>query len=124
MHRMTADQAHLRPIHGGRALAGVALTARTRPGDNLMVHKALNMAEPGDVIVVDAGGDVTNSIVGELMANVAIAKSVAGFAIDGAIRDAEAIRAGTFPIFAPGATHRGPYKGGPGEINVPSRSMA
>jgi RraA family protein len=119
MHRMSAGQADLRPMHGGGPLAGVALTVRTRPGDNLMVHKALNMAVAGDVIVVDAGGDTTNSLIGEIMSSFAAKKGVAGFVINGAIRDAGAIRAGTFPVFALGATHRGPYKDGPGEINVP-----
>lgn len=119
MYRMSAGQADLRPMHGGGPLAGVALTVRTRPGDNLMVHKALNMAVAGDVIVVDAGGDTTNSLIGEIMSSFAAKKGVAGFVINGAIRDAGAIRAGTFPVFALAATHRGPYKDGPGEINVP-----
>ncbi len=119
MHRMSAGPAALRPMHAGAPLAGVALTVRTRPGDNLMVHKALNMAGPGDVIVVDAGGDTTNAIIGEIMARFAMKKGAAGFVINGAIRDAGAIRAADFPIFATGVTHRGPYKDGPGEINVP-----
>src|SRR3712207_3507357 len=67
MSRMTAGGARLRPMHGTGVLAGPALTVKTRPGDNLMVHKAIGLAEPGDVIVVDAGGDLTNAIIGELM---------------------------------------------------------
>ena len=119
MSRMTAGGARLRPMHGGGAMAGPAFTVKTRPGDNLMVHKALDLAEPGDVIVVDAGGDLTNAIIGEIMSTYAKARGVAGIVINGAIRDADAIRAGTFPVFAAGVTHRGPYKDGPGEINVP-----
>src|SRR5690606_12531086 len=65
MSRMTAGGARLRPMHAGGVMAGPAVTVRTRPGDNLMVHKAIDYAEPGDVIVVDAGGDLTNAIVGE-----------------------------------------------------------
>lgn len=119
MSRMTAAGPRLRPIHGpGVKLAGPALTVRTRPGDNLMVHKAIDMAQPGDVIVVDAGGDLTNSIMGEIMAAMALKRSVAGFVIDGSIRDAEEIRASGLAMFAAGVTHRGPYKDGPGEINV------
>ena len=118
MSRLTAGGARLRPMHGGGAMAGPAFTVKTRPGDNLMVHKALDLAEPGDVIVIDAGGDLTNAIIGEIMSTYAKARGVAGIVINGAIRDADAIRAGTFPVFAAGVTHRGPYKDGPGEINV------
>lgn len=119
MARMTAGGARLRPMHRGGVLAGPAFTVKTRPGDNLMVHRALDIAEPGDVIVVDAGGDLTNAIIGELMLAYAIQRRLGGIVINGAIRDYAAIRAGDFPVFAAGVTHRGPYKDGPGEINVP-----
>jgi len=119
MNRMSAGGANLRPYHRQGVLAGPALTVRTRPGDNLMVHKALNMAAPGDVIVVDAGGDLTNAIIGELMIAYAKVRGVAGFVINGAVRDLGAIAADDFPVFAAGITHRGPYKDGPGEVNVP-----
>jgi len=119
MSRMTAGGARLRPMHGGGAMAGPALTIKTRPGDNLMIHKALQLAQPGDVIVVDAGGDLTNALIGEIMVGDAIKRGLGGIVIDGAIRDAGAIRGGSFPVFAAGVTHRGPYKDGPGEINVP-----
>jgi regulator of RNase E activity RraA len=109
----------LRPMHGGGWLGGPALTVKTRPGDNLMVHKAIDIAQPGDVIVVDAGGVLINAIIGEIMSTLAEKKGVAGFVIDGSIRDAGAIRAGSFPVFAAGVAHRGPYKDGPGEINCP-----
>jgi regulator of RNase E activity RraA len=119
MSRMTAGGARLRPMHGGGRMAGPALTVKTRPGDNLMVHKALQLAVPGDVIVVDAGGDLTNAIIGEIMVGDAVLRPLGGIVINGAIRDAGALRAGDFPVFAAGVTHRGPYKDGPGEINVP-----
>lgn len=119
MSRLTAGGARLRPMHAGGSMAGPAFTVKTRPGDNLMVHKALDLAEPGDVIVVDAGGDLTNAIIGEIMSTYAKARGLAGLVIDGAVRDADALRASTFPVFAAGVTHRGPYKDGPGEINVP-----
>jgi regulator of RNase E activity RraA len=118
MSRMTAGGARLRPMHAGGALAGPALTVKTRPGDNLMIHKALDIAEPGDVIVVDGGGELTNSLIGEMMVAHAQKRGVAGMILNGAIRDYDAIHAGTFPVFAAGVTHRGPYKDGPGEINV------
>jgi len=77
------------------------------------------MAQPGDVIVCDAGGDLTNSLLGELMLTYAVKRGVAGFVLNGAIRDADAFRETNVPTFAAGVTHRGPYKDGPGEINVP-----
>ena len=119
MSRMTAGGAGLRPYHAKGVLAGPAFTVKTRPGDNLMIHKALHMAKPGDVIVVDAGGDVTNALIGELMVATAVKNGIAGFVMNGAIRDVDAIGAGTFPVYAAGVTHRGPYKDGPGSINVP-----
>jgi regulator of RNase E activity RraA len=108
----------LEPIHRSGRMVGTAFTVRTRPGDNLMVHKAIDMAAPGDVIVVDAGGALENAIIGELMSGWAQKRGVAGFVIDGAIRDSEALSDGDFPVYAAGVTHRGPYKDGPGEINV------
>ncbi|MGY3551459.1 regulator of RNase E activity RraA [Bradyrhizobium sp. USDA 4469] len=119
MSRMTAGGASLRPMHAGGGMAGVALTVKTRPGDNLMIHKAMAMAEPGDVIVVDAGGDLTNALIGEMMLTRIIESRIAGLVINGAVRDSAFIRSNEFPVFAAGVTHRGPYKNGPGEINVP-----
>jgi regulator of RNase E activity RraA len=119
MTRMTAAGPRLRPMHKGGRLGGPALTVKSRPGDNLMIHKALDMAQPGDVIVVDAGGDLTNSLFGEIMVSYAITRKIAGVVLNGAVRDADFIAAGSFPVYAAGVTHRGPYKDGPGEINVP-----
>ena len=119
MSRMTAGGARLRPMHGSGRMAGPALTVKTRPGDNLMVHKALQLAVPGDVIVVDAGGDLTNAIIGEIMVGDVVLCWFGGIVINGAICDVGALCAGDFPVFAAGVTHRGPYKDGPGEINVP-----
>jgi regulator of RNase E activity RraA len=119
MFRMTAGGPRLRPMHAGGVMCGPAYTVKCRPGDNLMVHAALNRAEPGDIIVVDAGGDLTNAIIGELMSSYAEKVKIGGFVINGAIRDSGALRAGKFPVYAAGVTHRGPYKDGPGEINVP-----
>lgn len=119
MHRMIGAGPRLRPMHQGGGFAGTALTVKTRPGDNLMIHKALDLALPGDVIVVDGGGDLTNALIGELMVTYAISRGVVGFVMNGAIRDSAMIGAGTFAVFAAGVSHRGPYKDGPGEINVP-----
>jgi len=119
MSRMTAGGPRLRPYHRAGRMGGPALTVKTRPGDNLMIHKALELAEPGDIIVVDAGGDLTNALIGELMMTYAMTRGVGGFVMNGAIRDVDTIGSGTFPVYAAGVTHRGPYKDGPGEINVP-----
>ena len=119
MSRMTAGGPTLRPMHASGGMAGVALTVVSRPGDNLMLHKAIDMAQPGDVIVCDAGGDLTNSLMGELMLAYAVKRGVVGFVLNGAIRDVDAFRETNVPTFATGVTHRGPYKDGPGEINVP-----
>ena len=119
MHRMVAGGARLRPMHREGRLAGPAFTVKTRPGDNLMLHKALDLAAPGDVIVVDGGGDLTNALMGELMIAHARVRGLAGVALYGAVRDVAAIRQGDWPVYALGVSHRGPYKDGPGEINVP-----
>ncbi|MCD1634738.1 RraA family protein [Martelella mediterranea] len=119
MSRMTAAGPTLRPMHASGNLAGVALTVKARPGDNLMLHKAIDMAVPGDVIVVDGGGDLSNALMGELMLAYAVRKGVAGFVLNAAIRDLDAFVKTNLPTFAAGVSHRGPYKDGPGEINVP-----
>ena len=119
MERLYAGGPRLRPMHREGKLAGPAFTVKTAAGDNLLVHKALDAARPGDVIVVDAGGFLDNAIIGELMMTRAKQRGVAGIVIWGAIRDSAEIGAGTYPVFAAGVTHRGPYKNGPGEINVP-----
>ena len=105
-------------MHKSGQMAGPALTVKSRPGDNLMLHKAIDMAEPGDIIVCDAGGDLTNSLMGELMLAHAMKRGVGGFVLDGAVRDVEAFLDVNLPVFAAGVSHRGPYKDGPGEINV------
>lgn len=119
MSRVTSAGPRIRPMHASGSMTGAAVTVKARPGDNLMLHKAIDMAQPGDVIVVDAGGDTTNALFGEMMLAYAMKRGVAGLVFNGAIRDADAIRDTNHPVFAAGVTHRGPYKDGPGEINVP-----
>lgn len=119
MERLHGIGEPLRAMHGGAGMVGIAFTVKTRPGDNLIVHKALDLAAPGDVVVVDAGGALENAIIGEMMAAHAEQRGLAGLVIYGAIRDSAELRRGTFPVFAMGVTHRGPYKNGPGTINMP-----
>jgi RraA family protein len=110
----------LEAFHGDASLAlcGVALTVRVRPGDNLMIHKALTLAQQGDVIVVDGSGEISHALVGGLMRLAALARGVAGLVLDGAIRDVAEWGEGELPVFARAASHRRPSKDGPGEINV------
>lgn len=107
--------------HGDQTttIAGPAVTVRIRPGDNLMVHLAMMMAEPGDIIVIDGGGDLSTAVIGGLMRTTAIARKLGGFVIDGALRDVAEWGQGGMPAFARGNVHRGPSKDGPGEVNVP-----
>ena len=98
----------LKPFHRGGKLVGVAFTVKTRPGDNLAIHKALELVGPGDVIVVDGGGDESRALVGEIMKTIAEYRGAAGYVIDGAIRDAAELAADDFPMFARTAIHRGP----------------
>lgn len=109
----------LKPYHRSGRLIGTAFTVRTRPGDNLAIHRALELVGPGDVVVVDGGGDETRALVGEIMKNIAQWRKAEGYVIDGAIRDVAAFAGDDFPCFARAVIHRGPYKNGPGEINVP-----
>jgi RraA family protein len=109
----------LRPFHKlAGTMAGTALTVRVAAGDNLFIHKALELVRPGDVIVVDGDGEINRALIGEIMTSIAQSRGAAGFVINGAIRDAGAIARSEFPCFARSAIHRGPYKNGPGEINV------
>lgn len=99
---------------------GRALTIKTRSGDNLMLHKALNMAKPGDVIILsNDGGESYRSLIGEIMFTYLASRGAAGIIIDGPIRDIDAVRKMEMPIYATGTNPAGPYKEGPGEINVP-----
>lgn len=118
MNRASLLDARLRRISQADLL-GPAFTVKSRAGDNLMLHKALDMAQPGDVIVFDGHGDLTTAITGELMMQTAVQKSLGGVVIDGAIRDLATLRTLPLPIYAAGVTPAGPYKDGPGEINVP-----
>ena len=121
LNRMYAVNSSIHCLTGAEhKLCGPACTVKVFPGDNLMVHKSLDIAEPGDVIVVDAGGSTMNAVLGDLVSSKARHRGVAGFVVDGLIRDLPAIREfGDFPVFARGVTPIGPLHRGPGEINHP-----
>ena len=103
----------------GLRLCGLALTVNCRPADNLMVHKALEVAEPGDIVVVNTCGNVTSAVFGELMCTTAAAKRIGGIIVDGAIRDVEAITRIGMPVFSRSISPGACDKDGPGEVNVP-----
>lgn len=109
----------LKRVHRAAKLVGTAFTVKTRPGDNLLIYKALMMMRPGHVLVVDGGGDTTNAVVGELIMLYAQQRGCAGFVLDAAVRDSAAFYAADFPCYAQAVSHRGPYKNGPGLMNVP-----
>lgn len=118
MNRFFCVDAEIKPLNKCRLL-GTAFTVRSSTADNLLLHKALDMAEPGDVIVVDIQGDKINCVTGEIMMTYALKRGIAGFLIDGAVRDSDAVKGLDFAVYARGVTPKGPYKDGPGEINVP-----
>lgn len=118
MNRRACLDASIRPLNSSMLL-GTAITLKTSPGDNLLLYAAIAMAMPGDVIVVDAQGDLSNAIVGELMLTWAQKKGIAGIVVDGAVRDVAAIKTMDIAVYAAGVTANGPFKNGPGEVNAP-----
>lgn len=118
LHRLSG-MGGLRRFHRGARLVGTAFTVKVRPGDNLLIYKALTMMSPGHVLVVDGSGDTTNALVGELIMQYAQRHGCAGFVVDGAVRDTAAFLQADFPCYARASIHCGPYKTGPGAINVP-----
>ena len=119
MHRLGAMDGGIRTVWPGGRLVGSALTVWVRAGDNACIYEAIALAEPGDVLVVNAQGSITHAVFGELMARACQASGVAGIVVDGAIRDAEALSALKFPAFARGACASGPLKDGTGEVGFP-----
>lgn len=121
MGRSCAMHPRIRLMSGFSGIfAGPALTVKARAGDNLFIHQALDMAEPGDVIVVSNEEDQRRSLMGEIMFTYAMnQRRLGGLVLDGPVRDVDALRAMSLPVYATGSTPGGPYKEGPGEINVP-----
>lgn len=98
-------------------VAGPAITVEVRPGDNLTIHAVLAIAQHDDVIVVDGKGEISCALIGEIMSTQAEASGIAGIIFDGAVRDAEALRANGFPVFAAGLNPCGPTKSVAGRVN-------
>jgi RraA family protein len=119
MNRMQAMRGGFLAYGGRKALAGPAFTCRVRAGDNLMLHEALDLASPGDVVVCDAGGEMGTAIMGDIMGRHAAKRGIAAIIVDGTIRDVEGLAALHLGVWARGATPAGPYKDGPGEVGYP-----
>ena len=125
VERVSAEQVHQAAEYQAAilaphmAVAGPAVTVEVRPGDNLAIHAAMAVAQPGDVLVVDGKGDLTCALLGEIMATQAQASGIAGIIIDGAVRDADTLSKGHYPVFAAGLNPCGPTKSIPGRVNHP-----
>lgn len=118
LQRLSCMRHEIAPFND-HPLLGVAFTVKAAAGDNLILQKALDLARPGDIIVVDGEGCKDRSLMGEMMMDYAAKRGIGGFVIDGAVRDANALKNGPIPFYASAVTPQGPYKNGPGEINVP-----
>lgn len=109
----------IKPLAPSMRLAGPALTVDCKPADNLMLHYAMLKAQPGDVLVVDAKGFLESGVWGDVFTEQALKIGLAGLVINGAVRDAAAIIAAGFPVFARGLSIKGSGKHQPGRLNVP-----
>lgn len=117
--RRGALNGRIAPLAPSMRFAGPAITVEVRPGDNLMIHAAMAIAKPGDVIVVDGKGDLSSALMGEIMSQQCVALGIVAVVIDGAVRDSEAIRELGFPMFAAGLNPNGPTKSVSGRLNHP-----
>ena len=119
LNKFNVVDPEIKPVWQGLKIAGPALTVRVRPGDNLMVHKAIGMIQEGDILIVDTCGCRNYTILGDLMASSAVQMKVGGIVIDGGIRDVDELREKKYPVFARYFTPAVGDKDGPGEINYP-----
>ena len=118
MNRISSVNEHLTPVNK-TPLLGTAFTVKVPAGDNLMFHVAMDLAKPGDVIVIDAGGDTHRATFGELMVTYCRMRGIKGIVVDGSVRDVDAMqKLEDFAIYCKGVTPDGPYKNGPGEVNT------
>jgi RraA family protein len=119
MNRIQAMRGGFQPYGGRKVVAGPAFVVRGRAGDNLMLHEAIDLAQPGDIVVCDSGGEMGTAIMGDIMARHAAKRGIAAMIIDGAIRDVPSLAEIDLGVWARGVTPAGPYKDGPGEIGYP-----
>lgn len=119
LNRLYAMDGAIKNLVNDAPLCGPALTVKLYPGDNLMLHKALDVAQPGDVVVVDSSMNTTTAVIGDLVASKARHRGIAGVIVDGLVRDLEGVREVGLPIYARGTTPKGPLHRGPGELGYP-----
>ena len=117
--RLLVMDGGIRPFTSSTRLVGTALPILTRAGDNLAIHRALDDAQPGDILVINGQGDLSRALIGDLIGEIMVNKGVLGAVIDGAVRDAETLAAQGLVVFARAATPAGPFKNGPGAIGPP-----
>ncbi len=111
--------AGIHSVWPGARLLGPAFTVWTRAGDNVVIHQAIDTAPAGSVLVINGEGDITRALLGEMMGAKAKRKGIAGFVVDGMVRDAGGLQELGMPVFARGVTPAGPYKNGPGRLGEP-----
>lgn len=119
LNRLYAMAGNIRNQSNDKPILGPAVTVKLYPGDNLMVHKALDIVKPGDIVVVDCSGATSNAVFGDLVATKSVHRGIAGYVIDGLIRDLDGVKETGLPVYARGVTPFGPLHRGPGEINTP-----
>lgn len=117
MNRLYTMSSDIQNLSNEETICGSACTVKLFPGDNLMVHKALDIVKPGDVVVIDTSENYSNAVLGDIISNKAKHKGIAGFVIDGLVRDIKGIRETGLPVFACGISPVGPLHRGPGELN-------
>ncbi|ARP88489.1 RraA family protein [Bordetella genomosp. 9] len=117
--RRGAMHGRIRPLHASMKLAGPAFTVEVRPGDNLMIHAAISLARPGDVLIIDGKGDLSSALMGTIMMTACKQLGLAGVVIDGAARDSLEIMEMDYPVFAAGTNPNGPTKNIGGRIGHP-----
>lgn len=117
--RMGIMDPGIRPMTSVKRLAGSILPVLSREGDNLAIHRALELAQPGDILVINAMGELSRAVFGSIMGEACIALGVGGVVVDGSIRDVEELDAMGLPVFARGISPAGPYKTGPGSVGFP-----
>ena len=115
----TIPAANIADCMGRLSAMNCRIRRMTAPAEHLMMHKALNMIKPGDILIVSNEGDSSQSLMGEIMVAYAKSQGIAGIVLDGPMRDLDTIYAMGVPVYATGHTPGGPFKEGPGEVNVP-----
>ncbi|WP_455581085.1 RraA family protein [Dysosmobacter sp.] len=119
MKGFNAMDERIRAVAPGRCVCGSAVTVRLRPGDNLMLHRAIECARPGDILVLDTGGSCRHAVIGGIMSGAAFGKGIGGLIIDGAVRDVEELRQHGYPVFAAAVVPNTGDSEGPGQLNRP-----